>query len=156
MHLWGWLWPSGLCRGALRAARVHVAVETGLSLGLSVSQRLQQMLEGMGKARPSSLLLFPGRCPAVLCHQGLGLHPSLVLSNAVSPLLALGSFCFISHLFLLFPRPSPLPCASLQGPIFRTSEAPHGQCPEPDTRPATGSGHPRVQTPCCLGLGDRY
>lgn len=38
-----------------------------------------------------------------------------------APLLALGCFCFTSHLFLLFPRPSPLPCASLRGPTHTPS-----------------------------------
>lgn len=39
--------------------------------------------------------------------------------------------------------------------ILRTSWAPQGQGSEPDTKPATGSGHPEVQTCCCQGLGDR-
>lgn len=69
MQLWDRLWP---CTVAVRA------VQTELYLGLRVSQCLEQMLEGMGKATPSSLLLCPGQCPAVLGHQGLGLHPSLV------------------------------------------------------------------------------
>lgn len=77
----GWdsvLWPSGPCRVVCHWLPVSMWLWRQLYLGLSVSQCLEQMLEGTGKAAPSSLLLFPGQCPAVLCHQGSGLHPSLV------------------------------------------------------------------------------
>lgn len=40
--------------------------------------------------------------------------------------------------------------------ILRTRRVPHGQCCDPDIKPATGGGHPRAQASCCLGWGDRY
>lgn len=113
---------------------------------------------GWGKAKPSSLFSrpeshspLPPRLEAVSQPGPQQCCPTPSSSRA--PLLYIQPILAASRTWL------PALCqvsGSSSRFILRTRWAPHGQCCDPDIKPATGGGHPRAQASCCLGWGDRY
>lgn len=112
MQLWDQLWP---CTVAVRA------VQTELYWGSGCHSVWSRCWRGWERPRLPPCCFVQASVPLSLATKAWGCILAWSPSNAVPPLLALGCFGFTSHLFLLFPRPSPLRCASLQGPTHTPS-----------------------------------